>query len=169
MGLFWHPVEQRFIEVDDPTSWTPEIVALRLIEAAKVAASAYSPMRSPGNPWPAILRTWEDKLGYADQARQNVWDEWRAIKPTYDAQTHSRASEALRWPAQYLGGEEGCCRVLMAWATAKAARKKLTVAFRGRGWSMSTVKHKRRVALDRISTGLNANSIPVREAQVFVD
>lgn len=169
MALYWHHVEQRFIEVEAPTSWSPELVAARLIEAAKVAASTSHPVRSPGSGWPAILREYEDLIGRGAEARAEVWTSWASVRPSYSAETHSRALEALRWPSQYLHDQEGACRVVTAWATAKAGRVKLTVAFRRRGWSMSTVKAKRRVALDRISAGLNANRIPIREAQVFVD
>jgi hypothetical protein len=57
----------------------------------------------------------------------------------------------------------------MAWATAKAAGRKIEATFRQRGWAASTTRKRRSEALDKIATGLNARNVKIREAKVGVD
>lgn len=167
----WHPLDG-IVQVEAPTKWSREIVAGRLVESCKVIASSYSPIRSPSNGWPAILREWTDFVGRGedgDNMRQDVWDSWSRIRPLYDSETLSRAEEAAHWPLHYLHGQEGMCRVVMAWATAKAAGRKIEATFRQRGWAASTTRKRRSEALDKIATGLNARNVKIREAKVGVD
>jgi hypothetical protein len=169
MGLIWHPMEG-FVSVDEPEEWDAGLVSGRLVEAMKITAhTTYSAKLSYGSSWPAFAPTWEDILGRGQEARADVWARWQGIKPQYDAAALSRAEEALGWAGRYLRGEDGAARVLLVYATCKAARRPVQNEFKRRRWAASTCRAKKAKALQLIADGLNRDNVPIREAKLPVD
>lgn len=164
--VIYHPLNG-FVHADAPTRWTREIVAARVVEACIVISATTPPERSPGNGWPSIVRDFQDMIGRGDEARSEVWDRWARSRPSYDADTMSRAEEAAGWPLRYLSGQDGAARVLMAWATRKAYGKPFAPVAKRKGWAMATVKRKRTAALDAITGGVSTSRVPIREAKIF--
>lgn len=166
--VIWHPLEGK-VRVAVPTSWTPEMVAARILESTKVVSTTIPPNRSMGNGWPAIMREWDDYLGRGDEQRGEVWEQWGRTRPQYDAETMSRVDEAAHWPIRYLNGNEGASRVVMAWATARVAGMPVGALLRKTRWAPSTFRKRRADGLRIIAQALNTNRVRVREAQVWVD
>lgn len=105
-------------EGDIPTSWTPEHVQNRLIEAFRLVRR--SPRVGPrvnANGWPEYLREFSD---LTDMIEDEDFAEQRKKITAAEA---SRMNEALSWPMQYLDGRPLAADALMTWAYALAVKR----------------------------------------------
>lgn len=156
------------IEIDaPPLCWTPEIVGLRLIEAAIVIRHtvAHPGHRRIKGHWPDYRHDFEDILGRGEEARQEVLQRWGRSKPHYSAATIQRAEQAALWPLELLADREGACRILTGWATCKAARRPVSHLLRRKRWNRATFARKRADGLRRIAEALTARGVPVMMAE----
>ncbi|WP_051988472.1 hypothetical protein [Bosea sp. UNC402CLCol] len=108
-------------EGDIPTSWTPEHVQNRMVEAFDILARSGTRVgpRQHANGWPAMIHEFSDLVdaqarALAEKERQQE----RAARPTADEL--SRMNEALKWPMTYLDGRPMQSDALMLWAYATA-------------------------------------------------
>ena len=160
-----------YIEAQAPSIWEPAIVAGRLVEAMLIIShtSYGKPRLGYGNAWPATLVEFEDQLGRGAEARAEVWSRWASIRPQYDAAALSRAEDAAQWVPRYLSQDDGCSRVILAWATLRAARRPIQIEFKKRRCCLSTLRKKKSEGLQKISDGLNRDRIPIREAETGIE
>jgi hypothetical protein len=169
-GELSHPIHG-VIRSGAPVRWEPEIVLGRMVEACLVMAATASPIRSPGNGWPEMMREWADYLGRGEDLRAETWAKWERVadRPSYDAATMSRAEEAMRWPMLFLADHPSESKAVMVHATTKAARKPLQWVLKVRRYPVSTFKKRRATGLRIITEGLSVLGVEVREAEVGVD
>ncbi len=106
---------------DIPTSWTPEHVQNRMVEAFDILARSGTRVgpRQHANGWPAMIHEFSDLVdaqarALAEKERQQE----RGARPT--AEELSRMNEALKWPMTYLDGKPLQSDALMLWAYATA-------------------------------------------------
>lgn len=104
-----------------PTTWTPEHVATRMVEAFEVLSRSGARVgpKQYGNGWPAMVHEFADMVDA--QARLLAEKEKlqaKAARPTADEL--SRMDEALRWPSTYLGNRALAADSLTLWAYALA-------------------------------------------------
>lgn len=127
-------------EDDVPTSWMPEHVGKRLIEAFEIlsrSGTRVGPGRV-GNGWPAMVHEFADMVdaqarALAEKEKQQA----RAARPTSDEL--SRMNEALAWPMAYLDGKALAADSLMLWAYASATGRDMA--------GMLNHRRKRAIAL----------------------
>lgn len=108
-------------EGDIPTSWTPEHVQNRMVEAFDILARSGARVgpRQHANGWPEMLREFADDVDtQAREAAAKEKLERSSSVPTSDE--ISRMNEALAWPMAYLDGKPMQADALMLWAYATA-------------------------------------------------
>lgn len=108
-------------ETGIPTSWTPEHVQDRLVEAFDILARSGTRVgpRQHANGWPAMVHEFADLVdaqarALAEKEKQQA----RGAHPTSDEL--SRMNEALAWPMLHLDGKPLQADALMLWAYATA-------------------------------------------------
>lgn len=148
--------------VTDELRWSPDLVAARLREAARVIERTVTrpgPSRRTSK-WPAEpMREFSDQVGMAGsgelakaQAARNA-----PARGGYSDHEISRAEEAIRWPALYLAGDATAAEreVLQAWMTCEASEtmswEQTAPAVAG---SKATANRRRRRAFEIICAGL---------------
>jgi hypothetical protein len=199
-------------EGDALIAWTPEAVALRMIEAASVFArtpAKIGPSRFK-TAWPAIVITAQDLVDEETQQRLlrfphlvGDWEshidpptkrhisrekqaEWnRPSAPTHEE--YSRAEEALRWPALFLGDRPLLADAITLWALCMGTNASLRATLRrrvkdadakmraigasrrqdaipGKNFNRDRLNYRRREAAELICLALSKAGIALREA-----
>jgi hypothetical protein len=155
--------------LDRPTAWrgatwSTELVKLRLVEAFETENKLPGPrgVRGASSAWPTTEREFEDLIGWSDEARQAVWEDWERAKGAYPYEV-TRMEEAVAWLV-LLKDQPGEQRCLVAWAKLKAKprRASLRKLMRRRGWSRSTFDRRRDSGAARIADYLNSHGVAVR-------
>jgi hypothetical protein len=158
-----------FTSIDRPTAWrgttwSTELVKLRLVEAFEVEAKlpGVRNIRGSNNAWPIMSREFEDLIGWSDEARQAVWEDWERAKGAFPYEV-TRYEETITWLA-ILADQPGEQRCLVAWAKLKAKprRASLRKLMRRTGWSRSTFHRRRDSGAARIADWLNSHGVMVR-------
>ena len=155
--------------IDRPTlphaaTWSAVLVQSRLVEAyeteRKLPASM-RPSRGNASAWPTMSREFTDLVGWSDEARQAVWEDWMRAKGAHPYEV-SRMDEALLW-LQILADHPGEQRCLEAWAKVKANRLSLRkMVKRKPGWTRNTLYRRRDQGAARIADYLNRHGVAVR-------
>jgi Domain of unknown function (DUF6362) len=144
--------------------WTAGLVMLRLVEAFEIEAKLPGPRgnRGAASAWPTTEREFEDLIGWSDEARQAVWEDWERAKGAHPYEV-TRMEEALAW-LPLLKDQPGEQRCLVAWAKLKAKprRASLRRLMRRTGWSRSTFHRRRDSGAARIADHLNSRGVAVR-------
>lgn len=157
------------LSLDRPTHhrgarWSAGLVMLRLVEAFEVEAKlpGVRGNHGSGNAWPAMAREFEDLIGWSDEARTAVWEDWQRAKGAFPYEV-TRYEEAVAW-LQLLAEQPGEQRCLVAWAKLKARprRASLRKLMRRTGWSRSTFHRRRDSGAARIADWLNSRGVAVR-------
>lgn len=139
-------LSRAYAGVDDgaaPTIWTPAQVNIRLIEAFTVVlktAGSVGP-RQFGNGWPAVLREFEDYIGYdhAQYMQDRRVEIGREAARKFTSAELSRSDEAINWASRYLSGDPVLADAIQLWAWSKA-----------RGLKIERILRRRRVVADRL-------------------
>jgi len=158
-----------FTSIDRPTAWrgatwSIDLVKLRLVEAFEIEAKlpGLRGNHASGNAWPAMAREFEDLIGWSDEARQAVWEDWERAKGAFPYEV-TRYEETIAWLV-LLKDQPGEQRCLAAWAKLKAKprRASLRKLMRKTGWSRSTFHRRRDSGAARIADYLNSHGVAVR-------
>lgn len=148
------------------SSWTPEHVALRLVEAFRtldLMPRVESP-RQTGNHWPRHRIEWADRLAQAElpeaerrerEARRNE----QAFRPSGAA--IARMDTALDWLRDLRAIDPGLALVTSLWALRAARRRSLRALCREKGWAPATFYKLRARALGQLASSLNARGVAV--------
>ena len=75
------------------------LVKLRLVEAFEIEAKlpeVRGPKRNAGSAWPTMTREFEDIVGWSDERRQDVWQDWERAKGAFPQEV-TRMDEAMLW------------------------------------------------------------------------
>ncbi len=81
------------------TRWSADLVKLRLVEAFEIEAKlpeVRGPKRNAGSAWPTMTREFEDIVGWSDERRQDVWQDWERAKGAFPQEV-TRMDEAMLW------------------------------------------------------------------------
>ena len=80
------------------TRWSADLVKLRLVEAFEIEAKLpeVGPKRNAGSAWPTMTREFEDIVGWSDERRQDVWQDWERAKGAFPQEV-TRMDEAMLW------------------------------------------------------------------------
>lgn len=108
-------------EGDVPSSWTPEHVQSRMVEAFDILARSGTRIgpRQHANGWPAMIHEFSDLVDAQARAlAEKEKQQELGARPTADEL--SRMNEALKWPMAYLDGKPLQSDALMLWAYATA-------------------------------------------------
>lgn len=108
-------------ETGIPSSWTPEHVQVRLVEAFEILSRSGTRVgpRQHANGWPAMVHEFADLVDAQARAiAEKEKQQDRAARPTADEL--SRMNEALAWPLHHLDGRPLQSDALMLWAYATA-------------------------------------------------
>jgi len=135
------------------TTWTPERVEERLIEAADVL-KRLPEERVQGyfTTWPEVVRDFWDAFGWHDAVLKRPWPSPASI---------SRMEETLTW-MQFLAPEDG----RLVWARAEGTPWK-AICWRF-GVSRATARRRWQYGLSVIALRLNGRPVPAKRSQSFV-
>lgn len=149
-------IRERFDALGDddmgiPTSWTPEHVQARMVEAFRIVGRdpRVGP-RSHANGWPEYLKEFGDMT---DLIEDEALAERRRKITAVEA---SRMNETLAWPMAYLSGRALAADALMTWAFAVANNRDMA--------AMLNRRKKRAMAL-AIEMAARANAPPHRHPE----
>ena len=135
------------------TTWTPERVEERLIEAADVL-KRLPEERVQGyfTTWPEVVRDFWDAFGWHDAVLKRPWPSPASI---------SRMEETLTW-MQFLAPEDG----RLVWARAEGTPWK-AICWRF-GVSRATARRRWQYGLSVIALRLSGRRVPAKRSQSFV-
>jgi hypothetical protein len=120
-----------------PDRWSGSWVQYRLIEAYSVERRLPQlRQRAAAGAWPATVVEWEDLIGRADSARQQVLQSWEYSNAGVSAAELSRMEEAHNWLRIILAPYPTERLCLAHWATAILSQK--PPAVETAPWSRST-------------------------------
>jgi hypothetical protein len=107
------------VVVHVPKEWTPEYVAVRLLDAydslRRCSVGRIYPKGDAGF-WPEIYRTNEDVLGWADEHRKEVEAAMARSRGRPGSVDLARMDEALAWPAEHLRDSPLLADAVTLWA-----------------------------------------------------
>ena len=149
-----------------PPVWTPEHVALRLVEAFRTLdrMPRVATPRQTGNHWPLHRLEWADQLAQAElpeaerrerEARRNSL----AQRPS--GREIDRMDAALEWLRELRQHDPGVALVTSLWALRTARRRSVRALCREKGWAPATLYKLRGRALDHLAAALNGRGVPV--------
>lgn len=149
-----------------PDIWTPDHVALRLIEAFRTLdrLPRVRGPKEPGGHWPRHRVEWADRLAEAElpederQARA-AWRNRVGLKPT--SRDLDRMDTALDWLRDLRSVDPGMALLTTLWALRAARRRSVRALCREKGWAPHTVYRLRAKPLDLLAARLNARRVPV--------
>jgi hypothetical protein len=147
-----------------PPQWSAAWVQRRLVEAYNVERKIPGNLR--GGPliasaWPSMAVEWADLLGRADEARQQVFQNWEHARLGVSAQDISRMDEAQDWLAILAPyPEERLC--LCRWAAALAYRRSVSRLLMQQRWSKPTFYRRVTAGAYVIALELIRQGQPVR-------
>jgi hypothetical protein len=122
-----------------PAQWSGSWVQRRLIEAYSVERRLPEKQRRllVASAWPSMAVEWEDLVGRADEARQQVFQSWEYARLGVSAQDIARMEVAHDWLAILAPyPDERLC--LAQWAAAVVYRRSLRQLLLRRQWSRTT-------------------------------
>lgn len=123
-----------------PAQWSSSWVQRRLVEAYAVERRLPPARRRllVASAWPAMQVEFQDVVGRADEARQEVFQSWEYARLSVSAKDISRMEEAHDWLLVILAPypQERLC--LAQWAAAVAYHRSLRRLLLKRQWSRST-------------------------------
>lgn len=133
--------------------WSPQIVKVRFVEAAKTERFLPRPKVSTGAGfWPLHEYTGEDRAGWDEQAKADNADRWARDRKVTRAAI-SRHDECLDWSIRLLPGETHR-RIVWAWAFAQANGWSFRESCRRRGWVPMTAYRRLSASFCRVSDQL---------------
>ena len=152
----WDPIASA-----PPPRWTPDHVAVRLVDAFRTLDRLPRPKgpRIAGNHWPSHRLEWADKVAQAElpeaerrdrEARRNAL----AFRPS--GAEIARMDLALDWLRALRDHDPKLAMVTSLWALRAARRRSVRAICREMGWKASTFYYQRKLALDHIAVTLNA-------------
>ena len=149
-----------------PPDWTPEHVALRLVEAFRTLdrMPRVAGPRQAGNHWPRHRMEWADHLAQAElpEAERRERDALRnALAARPDGAAIARMDAALEWLRDLRGIDPGLALVTSLWALRAARRRSLRSLCREKGWAPGTFYKLRARALDVLAASLRARGVAV--------
>jgi hypothetical protein len=122
-----------------PAQWSAAWVQRRLIEAYSVERRLpRTRQRAFANGWPSMVVEFTDVVGRADEARQQILQDWEHAGAGVSAEEIGRMEDAHDWLRTILGHHpiERLC--LAQWATAIAYRRSVRRMLAQRRWSRTT-------------------------------
>lgn len=140
--------------------WTPDAVADRLYEMAKVIGRTgrVGPQQF-GKSMPDYVYDWGDLLNQVQSKEYGKGGNRIVLSAT--ARQMSRAEEAQRWPGRYLRDYAGCMNVIALVLACWERRRPLAPEIKARGWNRRTFGFRRDEAFAIIAVGLNRDGIPL--------
>ena len=148
------------------TSWTAELVGVRLVEAFRTLdrLPRVERPREPGNHWPRHRVEWADRLAQAElpEAERKAREELRnalCLRPS--GSEIDCMDRALEWLRDLRAVDPGLALVTSLWALRTARRRSLRALCREKGWAPATFYKLRARALDRLAATLNSDGVPV--------
>ncbi len=149
-----------------PPAWTPEHVALRLVEAFRTLdrMPRVATPRQTGNHWPLHRLEWADQLAQAElpaeeRRERDAISNALSLRP--DAAAITRMDAALEWLRDLRATDTGLALVTSYWALRTARRRSVRRLCREKGWVPATFYKLRARALDHLAKGLNARGVAV--------
>lgn len=151
--------------MENYATWTPEIVAETLVDAARwclLTAGRTGPARVKSL-MPDIDMSMADRLAEGWSSVVGKDDE-RRLRRAFAAGRISQLEWAIRWPIDYLDAEPGARRVLQLWLRCKVTRLRFDGEVKARKWSRATAYRQRDRALSLISVGLDRDRVRLQAA-----
>ena len=152
----------RLSTIHTASRWSGELIRARLVEAFEIEAKLQGPRgnRAAASAWPTMYREFDDVVGWADEARAEVWLQWERAKGAHPYEV-SRMWEALDWLALLKDHPDEQTR-LHVWAATRALRRSLTKVCRLKGWPKQTFYQKLKHGSERIASELIRKGVAVR-------
>lgn len=154
------------VDVALPPRWTPDHVAVRLVEAFRTLDRMPRPRgpRAAGNHWPGHRLEWADKVAQAElpEAERRERDARRnalALRPS--GADIARMDLVLDWLRTLRDHDPELALLASFWALRAARRRSIRAICRERGWKTSTFYYQRGRALDHLAATLNARGAAV--------
>lgn len=149
-------------------TWTPQLVATRLIEAVRWARYGAGPVGPSGirSGMPTYAPTWEDRMAEGWGLPELAGDETQEDRPLRVNATPEQVGAymaALQWQAAYLvPAHVGSSRVLGLWLRCRVARRSFDAAIKDRPHlSRANAYRLRDRALSIIAQGLQSDGVPL--------
>ena len=149
-----------------PERWTPEHVALRLVEAFRTLdrMPRVKGPRQAGNHWPQHRLEWADQLAQAElpaAERRERADRQHLLALRPDGVAITRMDTALEWLRDLRAIDSGLALVTSFWALRAARRRSVRALCREKGWVPATFYKLRGRALARLADELNRRGVAV--------
>ncbi len=141
------------------TTWTPEIVRARFVEAAHT--ERFLPgrsSRSSGGYWPQYFYDEEDKDGWDDAARMDNAERKTGRAPMGAV---SRHAECLQWTAELLSDEKRR-HIVWSWAFCRANGWDFGARCVRKGWARPTAYRRLNASMEAISAHLVNDAVLLR-------
>ena len=116
-----------------PETWTPEHVAVRIVEAFVTLAilPKVPGPKEPGSAWPEHVYDWEDRLSQATLTIGEQRDRERSrnrAKPRATGEDIRRMEIVLGWLSELYKVDQASCRAVQRWAHLRSIKKSV------KGW-----------------------------------
>jgi hypothetical protein len=152
--------------VERPSSWTPDHVAVRLVDAFRTLDRLPRPRgpRAAGNHWPTYRLEWADRLAQAElpEAERKERDKRRnALAFTPTGAEIARMDVVLDWLRLLREHDASLATIIALWALRAARRRSVRAICRELGMKPPTFYYQRRVALEHLTAALNAKGVAV--------
>jgi hypothetical protein len=145
-----------------PPQWCASWVQRRLIEAYSVERRLPQPRRRMiSNAWPKPMTEWEDLIGRADSAREEILQSWEYANLGVSAADLTRMDAAHDWMLVILAPYPEERRCLSQWATAVAYRRSVRRLLVQRGWSRTTFYRYVTAGAHIVAMELRRQGVPV--------
>jgi hypothetical protein len=150
------------------TTWTPETVKIRFIEAAGTERFL-SGLRKPEarGYWPEFFYDAEDRAGWDQQARDDQMEIWQG-RGTAKADALSRYQECLSWTVERITDPKRR-KLVWAFAFCRAYKRDFGETCKKRGWVKSTAYNRLNRVWQELSWHFNNERLLLREpAQYWI-
>lgn len=154
-------------DVPVPTSWTPEHVGQRLVEAMRTLDRLPRPKgpRAPGNHWPQHRLEADDRLAQAElpeaERRERAGERLSELALRPSGAAIDRMDRALEWLRLLRAQDPELALIATLWAHRLARGRSLRALCRERGWTPQTFHNRKTRALKAIAAALGTRGEPV--------
>ena len=150
-----------------PSTWTPEHVGRRLVEAMSTLDRLPRPRgpRAPGNHWPRHRMEWADQLAQAElpeaERRERAGARLSELASRPSGHAIDRMDRVLEWLRALRAQDAELAMIATLWAHRLARGRSLRRLCRERGWTPQTFYARRARALAAIASALARQGEPV--------
>ncbi len=150
-----------------PSTWTPEHVGRRLVDAMRTLDRLPRPRgpRAPGNHWPQHRLEWADELAQAElpeaERRERAGARLGELALRPSGLDIDRMDRALDWLRLLRADNPELALIATLWAHRVARGRSLRALCRERGWTPQTFHARKTRALRAIAAALETRREPV--------